>query len=125
VFRRGKHDAVCDGIMLIKIHGGTAVQHAESLCDTCRHARIVRGRRLDEELVICSAVVMETIRITFKVTDCSEYSDQREPSYHELLEKAWILQPASKRRPAGFVRAGDLSAQESRRLRAVSGYDGD
>jgi hypothetical protein len=30
----------------------------------------------------------------------------------ELLQKAWILTPASRRRPAGFVRATDLQPDE-------------
>ena len=102
--------------MLIKMYGGTHVQGGESLCDTCTHSRITRGRRLEEELVLCTALMMHAVQITFKVTSCSEYADDREPSYHELCEKAWILRPASKQRAAGFVRAADLSRDEARRL---------
>jgi hypothetical protein len=103
-------------IMLVKVYGGTAAQNNDSLCETCRHSRIIRGRRLDEELVICSAMPMRTVQITFKVTTCSDHLDDREPSYYELLEKAWILRPASRRRPAGFVRASDLNRREAARL---------
>ena len=110
--------------MLLKIYGGTPVQEGDSLCDTCRHSRIVRGRRLEDELVVCGALVMEAVRITFKVTSCSEYADGREPTYHELFEKAWILRPQTKRRPAGFIRASDLTPAEARRVFADSG-DGD
>jgi len=99
-------------IMLIKVYRGTSVQEGDSLCDTCRHARIVRGRRLDEQIVFCDAMPMHTVRITFKVTSCTDYADDREPSYHELFEKAWILTPASRRRAAGFVRASDLRQDE-------------
>jgi hypothetical protein len=102
--------------MLVRVHGGTPVQEGDSLCDTCRHARIVRGRRLDEALVVCGALVMEVVRITFKVTSCTEYSDDREPTYHELFEKAWILRPPTKRRPAGFIRSTDLTPAEVRRI---------
>ena len=98
--------------MRIKIYGGTASQTTESLCDTCRASHIVRGRRADEELVFCEIVPMHSVRITFKVTECSSYIDDREPSYAELAEKAWILAPASRRRPAGFVRASDLKEDE-------------
>lgn len=101
--------------MLLKVQGGTPVQEDETLCGTCRHARIVRGRRMEEELVFCGAIVMEAVRITFKVTSCTEYLDDREPTYHELFEKAWILQPQTKRRPAGFVRSADLTPAEARR----------
>jgi hypothetical protein len=102
--------------MLIKVYGGTRLQDGESLCDTCVHSRIIRGRRLEEELVLCTELTLNTVQITFKVTSCSEYADNREPSYHELCEKAWILRPASRQRAAGFVRAGDLSKDEARRL---------
>lgn len=99
--------------MLIKVYGGTRIQDGESLCDTCTHSWITRGRRLEEELVMCTALTMNAMQITFKVTSCSAYVDDREPSYHELCEKAWILRPASKRRAAGFVRAADLSGDEA------------
>jgi hypothetical protein len=101
------------GEMLIKIDRGTPRQDADALCDTCRHSRIRRGRRLEEELVICDALGMHPVQIIFKVTSCSDYIDDREPSYHELFEKAWILRPASKQRAAGFVRASDLTAKET------------
>jgi hypothetical protein len=60
--------------------------------------------------------MMHTVRISFKVTSCTDYEDEREPSYHELAAKAWILRPATRRRAAGFVRAADLDAKEARRL---------
>jgi len=95
--------------MRIKIYRGTASSHSESLCDSCRHARITRGRRIDEELVLCGEAHMAPpIPITFKVTSCSSYDDDRVPSYFELMQQAWILQPASSKRGAGFVRASDL-----------------
>jgi hypothetical protein len=99
--------------MVIKIRDGTPLQAGESLCDTCANARIIRGRRLDEEIVLCDAVVMHPVQVTFKVTSCGEYADASLPSYQELVEKAWILQPRSRRRPAGFVRGADLSAEET------------
>ena len=104
--------------MLIKIHHGTPIQGDDTLCATCRHSRIMRGRGLDEEIVFCDATPMNTVRVTFKVTSCSDYSDDRLPSYHELMEKAWILQPASRRRAAGFVRASDLRERELARYLA-------
>jgi hypothetical protein len=102
--------------MLIKINRGTPIQEAESLCDSCRLSRIVRGRRFDEELVFCEATPMQATRITFKVTSCTDYRDHREPSYPELVEKAWILRPASRQRAAGFIRAADLEPEEAMSL---------
>ena len=89
--------------MLIKIYGGTRVQTSENLCESCRGSRIVRGCRIDEELVFCDAMAMQPVRIEFKVTTCADYVDARLPSYQELVEKAWVLTPGSRKRAAGFV----------------------
>ena len=94
--------------MRMKVYGGTPEDGGESLCTTCRFSRVTRGRRLDEELVFCDASHMRTTRVTFKVTSCTDYSDQSVPTYFDLLQQAWILRPESRRRPAGFVRASDL-----------------
>jgi hypothetical protein len=63
---------------------------------------------LDEELVICSESPTAPIVITFKVMSCSGYMDDRVPTYFELMQQAWVLQPATSKRGAGFVRASDL-----------------
>ena len=98
--------------MRIKVQDGTPIESERSLCTTCRCSTIVRGRTLDEELVLCSALGLRSVQITFKVTSCSDYADQRIPSYMEMMQDAWILRPGSKRRPAGFVRASDLNEEE-------------
>ena len=102
--------------MLIKIYGGTRIQEAPNLCESCRCARIVRGRRIDEEVVFCSAMAMDPVRIAFKVTSCSDYLDARTPPYHELVEKAWILTPKTRHRPAGFVKGSELEPDELARF---------
>lgn len=110
--------------MRIKVYGRPSVEGGETLCDTCRLAHVARGRRASEELVFCQATPMQSVRITFRVTTCSDYIDGREPSYPELLEKAWILRPASRQRPAGFVRATDLHPEElARCLMDPSSHD--
>ena len=98
--------------MRIKVYRGTVPNDRDSLCDTCRYSRITRGRRIDEEIVICDASHIRATRITFKVTSCSDYNDQTQPTYFELMQQAWILQPASRKRQAGFVRASDLRDEE-------------
>lgn len=98
--------------MRVRIDGGTPRHHGESLCESCRWSRIIRGRTLDEEVVHCDASHTSPMRITFKVTSCSDYTDTRVPSYHELVQQAWILRPATKRRRAGFVRGSDLGYRE-------------
>ncbi len=98
--------------MHVKVRDATAPNSDASLCSSCRHSTITRGRRLDEELVQCHAAPMSYERITFKVTSCTGYDDERLPTYMQMFEQAWILQPGSKRRPAGFVRARDLQEEE-------------
>jgi hypothetical protein len=98
--------------MRIKVHGGTPINDGDNLCGTCRHSRITRGRRVNEEIVFCGASHMSTTRIRFKVTSCSDYDDQGVPSYWELMQQAWILRPQSGKRPAGFVKASDLRDQD-------------
>ncbi len=98
--------------MRFKVHNGTQSNAESSMCSTCRNSAIVRGCRLDEEIVVCRGLSMKGIRITFKVSSCSSYSDQRLPTYMELLEDAWVLQPGTKRRPPGFVRGSELRDKE-------------
>jgi hypothetical protein len=98
--------------MHLKVQNGTAANSETNLCATCRLSTIVRGRSLDEEIVQCHARAMRTMRVTFKVTFCSAYSDARQPTYMQMLEDAWILQPGSKKRPAGFIRGADLKQEE-------------
>lgn len=87
-----------------------------SLCNTCTHSTIIRGRTLDEEIVECHASIMHGRQIPFKVTTCSSYTDSRLPAYEDLVRSAWILTPHSKRRPAGFVRSADLNGEELARI---------
>jgi hypothetical protein len=113
--RRWQTPCKTDGpehIMRVKVQNGTVPHSEASLCTTCRHSIVTRGQTLDEEIVHCQAVTMGATRITFKVTSCSGYSDERAPSYMQFMEDAWILQPGSKKRPAGFIRARDLREEE-------------
>jgi hypothetical protein len=98
--------------MRVKVQNGTVAHGDSSLCTTCRLSTIIRGRTLDEEIVQCQALAMRPTRVTFKVTYCTAYSDARQPSYMQMMEHAWILQPGSKRRKAGFVRGADLAPDE-------------
>ena len=109
--------------MRIKVHNGTPDQGSSSLCTTCRHSTITRGRRLEEEIVRCEAHAMGTARITFIVRECSAYFDARVPTYRQLLEHAWILRPHTAKRPAGFVRARDLPPGE--RYQVMTDYPDD
>lgn len=61
-------------------------------------------------------MAMQPVRIAFKVTTCSDYVDSRLPTFHELLEKAWVLTPGSRRRAAGFVKGSELQEEEFHRF---------
>ena len=98
--------------MHLKVYDGTVRSDGSSLCATCRLATIIKGRRLDEEIVQCRGTGLHPARITFKVTACSAYHDDRLPSYMDLLDQAWVLRPASGRKPAGFTRGRDLRDEE-------------
>jgi hypothetical protein len=98
--------------MHIKVRNGTVSGSGSSLCATCRHSIVTRGQTLDEEIVHCRATPMGIIRVTFKVTSCSAYMDERLPTFMEMMQDAWILQPGSRRRPAGFIRASELRHEE-------------
>jgi hypothetical protein len=104
--------------MRIVVDRGTPTTHSESLCDTCRHSQIVRGRRLDEELVFCD-MPTRSAQITFKVTSCTHYDDQRHASYMQLVHQAWILRTSSRDRAVGFVPATELDDTELARSYGV------
>jgi hypothetical protein len=103
--------------MLTKVYGGTKTLEREGLCESCRQSRITRGARIDDEIIICNAGAVHPTRIPFKVVECTDYIDRRDASYMELLDQAWILRPATKRRAAGFVRSSELEAAEALKLR--------
>ena len=96
--------------MSIKIQGGTARAGDPPLCHTCRHATIVRGARLSEEIIDCGA--LRNRRITFPVTFCTDYVHATHPSVHEMEEIAWILRTDPRKRQLGFVQAKTLSYSE-------------
>ncbi|RPI55703.1 MAG: hypothetical protein EHM55_07030 [Acidobacteria bacterium] len=102
----------------MKVHGGTPSNSGRSLCATCRFATIIRGRTLDEEIVQCLSMATRGMRVTFKVTSCTAHSAVDQPTYTQLLEEAWVLRPASKRQPAGFVKYSELKAEEIQAIMA-------
>jgi hypothetical protein len=102
--------------MHLKIHGGTAPGSSDSLCHTCRHATIVRGARMSEEVIECYKLNEHT-RITFAVKSCTKYSDAAMPSLGDMEDIAWILRTDAKRHQVGFVRPRDS------RIAVVSRFD--
>ena len=98
--------------MRTKVHGGTVTHGDSTLCATCCHSTIIRGRTLDEEVVACHVLIRSAIRIPFKVTSCSAYTDARLPSFSQMAEQAWVLRRGTKSRQAGFIRTRDLRVEE-------------
>ena len=98
--------------MRIKIHGGTVENGQSSLCKTCRNATIVRGARLRDEIVECSALGFGSNRVTFPVTTCSDYVSRQHASLREMEEIAWILRTDAKRNRVGFVQARELKPRD-------------
>lgn len=98
--------------MRIKIHGGTAQEGQASLCNTCRHATVVRGARLRDEIVECAVLGYCHNRVTFPVTYCSDYVSRQHPSLREMEEIAWVLRTDAKRHRVGFVASKDLKPKD-------------
>ena len=98
--------------MRLKIHGGT-VQHGEqSLCLTCRHATVVKGRNLREEIIQCARLSSGHDLVPFPVTSCSGYSDRRQPSIREMEDIAWVLRTDASRKQIGFIQARQLKPKD-------------
>jgi hypothetical protein len=98
--------------MRLKIVGGTA-QHGEpSLCLSCRHATLVNGTSLRDQIVDCGRLASSRSRVPFPVISCSGYSDRRQPSLREMEEIAWVLRTDARKNQIGFVHARDLKPRE-------------
>jgi hypothetical protein len=107
--------------MHLKIRGGTSGSSESSLCAACRFSTITRGHAPGDEIVLCEANPMRSVRIHFKVASCTAYFDVRLPTYVQMFDEAWILRPGSRKRRAGFVRGADLEPEE--RVRLLMGDD--
>jgi hypothetical protein len=97
--------------MRLKIVGGTAPHGEPSLCGTCRHATVVKGAALKDEIVECGRLSTPRSRIPFPVASCTGYSDRRQPSIREMEEIAWVLRTDPQRNQIGFVQARELKPE--------------
>lgn len=98
--------------MRIKVQGGTVDHGRQSLCETCRHATVIRGVKLGDEIVECARLSYVNQRVPFAVSSCSGYSDRRRASLREMEEIAWILRSDPHRNQVGFVRSSRLKDEE-------------
>lgn len=99
----------------LKVYDGTP-EGGVSLCTTCHWALIRKGFRPSEEEVYCR-LPDPTQRVTFKVSQCSKYSDVRHATAREMAEIAWILLTKKAGRSFGFVQAKEF--------REIEGEDAD
>ena len=54
------------------------------------------------------------LRIPFRVAECSEYDDKRQPVLWELKQIAWDVHPREGAGKSGFVLGADLEKKEDR-----------
>src|SRR5207249_3629993 len=90
-------------MVTIKVKDGTP-QGAETLCVTCRWARIVKGFSLSQEEIHCGWLWRNPL-VQFPVSQCSTYDDKRLPSKCDMEKIAWILLTKKTGRTIGFVTA--------------------
>jgi hypothetical protein len=98
--------------MRIKIQGGTAMNGDPPLCHTCRHATVIRGARLRDEIIECGLLSSRHNRVTFPVTFCTDYVNRNHPSLREMEEIGWVLRTDAKKHHVGFVRSERLPWKE-------------
>jgi hypothetical protein len=101
--------------MRFKVRGGTTSDHNTSLCLSCRSATVINGPRLSDQIVACG-LLRSNNRISFAVTECSEYASKAIPSLWHMEDIAWILRSDPKRKQVGFVRAKELKYEERHTL---------
>ncbi len=98
--------------MHIKIRGATVREGEPSLCLTCRHATVVQGITLREQLIECDRLSSKNCRISFSVSSCTGYANRCVPSLREMEEIAWVLRTDPRRKQVGFVHARDLGPRD-------------
>jgi hypothetical protein len=97
--------------MRLKIQGGTANHGEPPLCHTCRHATVIKGPSLRDEIVECGRL-SDRSRIPFHVLTCSGYLDKRQVSIRDMEEIAWVLRSDARRKQVGFVPAKQLKPRD-------------
>jgi hypothetical protein len=96
--------------MGIYIKNGTAPD-GPSLCETCSRAFVARGYRESEIIVVCQAMEPER-RISFRVRECSRYTDKTRQTIYEMEKIALVLDPKEIRREAGFLPLDEVSKRD-------------
>ena len=90
-----------------KVYGGRKT--APILSATPVYVRMIKGYAESERTTICDRL-FDPMRIPFKVSECSDYSDKRLPAVEDMEEIAWMLVTNKPGRPVGFVSAAEFQA---------------
>jgi hypothetical protein len=96
----------------IKIRGGTVEHGQSSLCESCRWSTVIRGAKLEDEIVECHQLSYRNQRVPFRVISCTRYGDRRQASLQEMEQIAWVLRSDPHRNHVGFVRSSRLTDEE-------------
>ena len=96
--------------MRVYIRNGTPLD-GPSLCETCSLAYLTRGYRQGEEIVVCRAVE-PALRLSFRVRECSLYTDKARQTLWEMERIAWTLAPRGSKRQAGFLPPGQVMQEQ-------------
>jgi hypothetical protein len=94
--------------MGVYVRNGTPLD-GPSLCETCSNAQVTKGYRIGEELVVCTAN-SPSMRVNFRVRECTGYVDKNRQSLYEMQEIAWSLLPRGPKRSAGFEQVEQVRA---------------
>lgn len=86
--------------MGVYVRNGTPID-GPSLCETCTNARIVRGYRLGEEAMFCTAGDPDR-SVPFRVRECNSYIDKNRQNLYEMEKIAMTITPRDRKR-TGFV----------------------
>lgn len=87
--------------MAFNVKNGTPL-HGPSLCESCVHARVTKGYRESEQLVICDHGYPER-EVKFPVRSCSGFVEVKRQTLKQMEDIAWLIQPRGSKRQAGFV----------------------
>jgi hypothetical protein len=101
-----------EGNVRIKVRGGTADHGQRSLCETCRWSTVIRGPRLEDQIIECNQLSFCNQRVPFPVVSCSRYGSRNQASVREMEEIAWILRSDAHRHQVGFIRSSRLTDEE-------------
>ena len=100
-----------------RVRNGTPNFTEPSLCNTCREGQRVEGSRFEENVTLCHSRGSTPFRITWRVTECSDYDNKSNPALWDLKKIAWKLSKDDKTSVCGFL--------DPKKYRKKFGEDGD